>query len=105
MLLYSAVAVLVGCLSTIAQSATCGVKGYNKATAPAFILNNTTSSVFTLSGCKAYCAASTVQKCASFAIEAAPAPACLLYNVTVAESINAVNTSSYTFYDASCPTS
>lgn len=98
MLFSSPLVFLAGISAVIAQtSVNCGIKGYDRGKPLAFI-NNVT--VTTLSGCKNLCTASTVQKCASFALGTS---SCLLYNVTVAVNVNAMNTSSYTFYDATCP--
>jgi hypothetical protein len=101
MIFNSPLILFLGCFSAvIAQTAVnCGIKGYDRGKNPAYLVNST---VLTASGCKNLCAASTVQKCASFAIGTS---ACLLYNVTVAVNVNNVNTSSYTFYDAACPVS
>lgn len=101
--------VLLACVSAaIAQPGTdCAVKGYDKSglsTAippgvPAYIVNTTIS---TPAACKNLCTASTPQKCLSFAVQASP-PRCDLYNVTTASNFVPQNTSTYTFYDATCP--
>jgi hypothetical protein len=89
--------------AAVAQTpVTCGVKGYDKQTPKAYVVNST---ITTLPACRNLCATSTVTKCVAFALEAAPSPACLLYNGTgLTGNFLSMNTSTYTFYELSCPT-
>jgi len=85
--------------AVIAQTpSNCGTKGYDKSNPKAYFLNN---SISTLPACKSLCVASTIQKCTSFALGTSQ---CLLYNITISTvNFTPSNTSSYTFYDATCP--
>lgn len=82
-------------LLTSVSALNCSVKGYDTGKVSAYYFN---PNITTVPACKAFCAASTVPKCDSFAVGAA----CLLYNVTVAANVVPMNTSAFTFYDAGC---
>ncbi|KAF2841152.1 hypothetical protein M501DRAFT_1000316 [Patellaria atrata CBS 101060] len=70
----------------------CNVLGYDNGLIPAYYYLNSTDSA----ECKAAC---TAQECVSFA---SGADECFLYNMTVTDTVVAMDTSPYAFYDAAC---